>query len=143
MQAFTLHANHPDREIERAMLSAFIDKLPVGKSWRIRIDRYVKSRTDPQNRALWGVAYPALEAATGFTKDELHVAFCRQFFGSVTVEVFGQTIVRPVRTTTTDEDGRADKISTAQFSEFYALVQRIGAESGVYVPDPDPMREAA
>jgi hypothetical protein len=58
---------------------------------------------------------------------------CEKFFG--TKEILGST--KPIRTTTTDESGKRDVIPMDKFQEFYAMAQRIGAELGVYVPDPD------
>lgn len=138
---FTLWKDDSGRNNDRIRSNAheFIDRLPESKSWTIEIKQHVKRRSDSQNRSLFGVAYPPLESETGHTKDELHEAFCRRFFGSVDTEIMGQVVTRPFRTTTTDENGRRDVIPAGQFVEFYAMVQQIGAEAGVYVPDPDPM----
>lgn len=127
------------REEIRRNLKAHIDRLEGSKSWRIEIKRAVKERTDVQNHALFGVAYPALEKETGFTKDELHFSFCCRFFGTVTKEVLGKTIYRPYRTTTNDAYGERDVLSTEEFARFYDMVQMVGAEAGIVVPDPDPL----
>ena len=136
---FVLHKNHPGRAHVASNLHAFIDKLPATRSYQVEVKEYRKERTDPQNHALFGVAYPALERETGFTKDELHEAFCKRFFGTVEKEFGGQVISKPYRTTTTGPDGRRDVIGTAEFAKFYDMVQQVGAECGVYVPDPDPL----
>jgi hypothetical protein len=139
MQKFILHAGDDERMRVLANCCKWLGELPVTKSWEVTIKRYVKARTDPQNHALFGVAYPVLSAETGFTKDELHEAFCKRFFGTVDREVMGQMQSKPFRTTTTGADGRRDVISTEQFSDFYAMVQQVGSEAGVFVPDPDPL----
>lgn len=139
-QHFTLPANKPDdRDRILSNLLAFIDRLPDSKSWRITIDLARKGRSDQQNRALFGVAYPILADATGYTVDELHAAFCRKFFGTTCREIAGIVIERPVRTTTTNEQGKRELMLAEQFSAFYAMVQRDAAEIGVDVPDPDPL----
>lgn len=135
---FILHAGDDERMRILANCCHFLGTLPPTKSWKIEISEYRKSRTDPQNHALFGVAYPALEAATGFTKDELHEAFCRRHFGSVAVEVMGQVVSRPFRTTTTDENGKRDVIGREEFGRFYDMVMQVGAEAGIYVPAPVP-----
>lgn len=142
-QTFILHKGHPDRELVKGNAQAFLDRLPESHSWRVTVERYVKTRTDPQNHALFGVAYPPLVEATGHTKDELHEAFCRRFFGTVERDVCGQRITRPLRTTTTDENGRRNVIDAGAFSDFYAMVQQVGSEAGVFVPDPDPLHAEA
>ena len=137
-QSYVLHKSDPRRDAIRANLHAFVDRLPETKSWRVDVKEYRKDRTDAQNAALFGVAYPAFRD-TGYTPDELHDAFCRRFFGTVEREVMGETVVVPRRTTTRDSRGARDVISRDDFSDFYRMVQQVGAEAGIDVPDPDPM----
>jgi hypothetical protein len=124
-------------------LHRFLDALPDNKAWDIRIKLYRRSRSDNQNAALWRVAYPPLCEHTGYLAEELHEAMCIGFFGGVEYEVMGVPKIRPRRTTTKDEDGKRDVLDTKAFSEFFAYVQQRGAECGVFIPDPDPMRRAA
>lgn len=137
-EKYTLNANGPEREQVKANVHAFIDRLPAHKSFRVEIKEARKERTPPQNAALWGLAYPRLTEATGYTAEELHHEFCGRFFGWDVVTVFGQQRRRPRRTTTTNEQGERDVLGTRDFAEFYNLVQRIAAEAGIDVPDPDP-----
>lgn len=138
-QKYTLNANGPERSQVLANAHAFIDRLPLRKSWRIEIKEARKERSGDQNAALWAAAYPVLCEATGYTPDELHDAFCRRFFGSVDRDVMGQTVSRARRTTTTNEQGERDVMPAADFARFYDMVQQVGAEAGVDVPSPDPM----
>ena len=49
----------------------------------------------------------------------------------------------PLEHVTKDEEGKPDEISVGDALEFYAFLQRRGAEVGCFVPDPDPFwREA-
>lgn len=139
MQCYQLNANGPERAQVLANLIAFAQRLPLGKSWRVEIKEARKERSGEQNAALWGVAYPALSDATGYTPDELHEAFCRRFFGTVEHEVMGQVMTRPRRTTTTNEAGERDVIGAGDFAKFYDMVQMVGAGAGVDVPSPDPL----
>lgn len=137
-QKYTLNANGPERDNVLANMHALVDRLPAKKSWRIEIKEARKERTDDQNRALFGCAYPAIKAVTGDDIDDLHESFCGKFFGWVDREVMGEVKRRPFRTTTTDEQGERDVLPTTVFAEFYNTVQRIAAEVGIDVPDPDP-----
>lgn len=139
MQRYQLNAGGPERDQVRANIHAFIDRLPVSKSWRIEIKEARRERSGDQNNALWGVAYPALCEATGYEPDELHDALCRKFFGTTTRDVMGVRITRAVRTTTTNADGERDVMSAGEFADFYSMVQQVGAEAGIDVPNPDPM----
>ena len=43
----------------------------------------------------------------------------------------------PRRTTTRDENGKRDVLKAGPFSDFVAMVQRVGAQAGVFIPDPE------
>lgn len=131
MNTITLPRCEQERDLTK--LIAFLRALPKEKPWRVRIDELKGDRTDYQNNALFGVAYPPLCAHVGCRPDELHELMCEKFFG--TKSIFGKTF--PIRSTTTDENGKRDVIAYDRFSEFYAMVQQVGAECGVWIPDPD------
>jgi hypothetical protein len=138
-QTFLLEKGSDLRASVLANAHQFLDRLPATKSWRLEIKEARKERTDLQNDALFGVAYLVLMQQTGYTKDEMHEAFCKRFFGTVEREVFGSVSTRPYRTTTTNERGERDVMEAVDFGYFYDMVQQVGAEAGVFVPDPDPM----
>ncbi len=122
-----------------ASLIGFLSALPTDKEFQVTIGGVKKERSDLQNRALWGCAYKTLRDATGNDPEDLHTYFCGEFFSWVEYDVMGQKRRRPFRTTTRDENGKRDVISTLQLSDFYQFVQIRSAETvGVYIPDPDP-----
>lgn len=131
METIILPRVEQERPLSRVV--AFLAALPRQKAWRLRIDELKGDRTDHQNGALFGVAYKPLCSHIGCMPDELHEIMCERFFGTKTV--FGKSF--PIRTTTTDEDGKRDVISWDKFSEFYAMIQQVGSELGVWIPDPD------
>jgi len=121
-------------------LMAFLSALDVTKDFQVTIGLVKKERSDLQNRALWGCAYKTLRDATGNDPEDLHTYFCGEYFGWVEYEVMGATRKRPRRSTTKDENGKRDVISTIHLQDFYGFIQQRSAETvGVYVPDPDPM----
>ena len=124
-----------EQERSLARVIAFLSALPKNKAWKLTISELRGDRSDRQNNALHGVAYPPLCEAIGCTKYELHHIMCERFFG--TKSVMGREL--PRRTTTTNEDGKRDVISWDEFSKFYAMVQQIGAEmpNPIWIPDPD------
>lgn len=117
---------------------AAIEQLDTKKTFVVEIKRYQKPRSNVQNKALWGCAYRALREQTGNEPDDLHMFFCGEFFGWVTVDVMGLAKKRPRRTTTHDEDGKRALMSTLWFYDFYEFIQQRSAENGFDVPDPDP-----
>jgi hypothetical protein len=130
-------------------LRAFLLTALPGKPLRVTVEQHRKRRSDEQNGYLFGVAYKALCEATGYDVEDVHEFMLGEHFGWVDKRVpksakFPQGIERvPRRTTTRNESGKRQVLSTVEFAEYVDHVQRFGAEHGVFIPDPDPMREAA
>ena len=110
-------------------LMAFIDRLPMARKWKVVVDLYKKTRSNEQNRYLWGVAYKALEDATGQPKEDWHDYFLGEHFGWETTELFGKKKLRPLK--------RSSKLTTSEFCDYVAFIQQRAAENGLYVPDPN------
>lgn len=127
-----------DREAAAERARHMILTLSPGKDLEVSIGLVKKERTDPQNKALFGHAYKIIKNETGADIEQLHREFCIEFFGEIIDEVFGVTIRRPYRTTTTGPDGKRDVIEVSLFCEFFEHVRRVAAEYDVYIPDPDP-----
>lgn len=134
---FIFNADNRDAIIAR--LTKFLISWPTSKPCEITVRRFVRSRSNKQNAALWGVAYAVLGEATGYRAEEMHAYFCGEYFGWNDHAMFGQRKRTPRRTTTTNEQGERDVLSTEDFCEFYAFIQQRAAETvQVNVPDPDP-----
>lgn len=129
-QTFRLPAT--DRQRIADNLHAFVMQALPGKELRVEVSEYRKRRSQDQNAALWGVAYKTLHDATGNDADDLHTFFLGEWAGWETIDVMGQKRRVPLR--------RSSKMTTVEFSEFYAFIQQRSAETvGVFIPDPDPM----
>jgi hypothetical protein len=120
------------RAVER--VAGFLSRLPIDKAWRVSVTEQKRARTSNQNRFLWGVAYSTIlreagEALAGWDADDLHEYFLGEHFGWETLEGFGRKRLRPLR--------RSSKLSTLEFSDYVAFVQRKAADLGIFVPDPD------
>lgn len=137
MSKFILHANDKNRAQILANAVSFLHQLPDTKSWELTIEPHKREYTGKQRRSIFGPAYKALMEFSGLDGDEekrqLHFWMCGEFFGWKHGD-FGQ---RPIRTTTKDENGKKNPISTAEAVRFYEFLQRKGAEVGCYVPEPD------
>lgn len=114
-----------------AALGRFLFACHPGKALAVSVEVEKAERSDRQNKALFGHAYKVIAAEVGLSGkaelDKLHADFCCRFFGERRVSVLGKVHIYPVRTTTTDEAGKRDVISAAEFSAFYADVERIAA----------------
>ena len=139
-QKYTLHANGPERGQVLANAIAFLQRLPLSKSWKIEVKEARKERTLSQCNAMFGVAYAAIMEATGLEgdaeKEQLHRNFCGDFFGWIDKPMLGRV---PMRTTTRNERGERDVIDTAAMARFYEFIQRQVAEYGIDCPSPDPL----
>ena len=88
-----------------------------------------KRRSEQQNRYLWGCVYPAiLKHLPGWDPEDIHEFCLGSWSGWEIVEGLGKRRQRPVR--------RSSALSTVEFMEFVAHIQRTMAERGIDVPDP-------
>jgi len=123
-------------------LGRFLLAFSPGKELSVEVELVKAERSSRQNKALFGHAYKVIGQAVGLSGrkelEGLHEDFCKAFYGKRTVSVLGELQSLPVRTTTTDENGKRDVISAAEFSQFYADVERKAAEFGIFIPAPNP-----
>jgi len=130
---FTLPKLLPrDRAIER--VAGFLARLPQDRAWRVSVTEQKRRRTSQQNRYLFGVVYPSIltgggEALRGWDASDIHEYMLGECFGWETVEGFGRKRLKPLK--------RSAKLTTLEFSDFVAFIQRKAAEFGVYVPEPE------
>ena len=137
------------REGVIARVSRLLYELPLDKAWRVQVAECKAPRSDAQNRYLNGVCYKALGDAIGYERDEISEFLCGAFFGWKEKRVpkkpsnpLGLESV-PLRTTTTDLEGRRSVLSKGEFAEYVAFIQRFAASKGVVIPDPEQQEEAA
>lgn len=136
-----------------ARIAKFLGDLSPAVAWRIEVTEAKSARSLAQNAYLNGVAYKLLSDATGYERDEISEFLCGAYWGWKDKRVpkkpscpEGVESV-PVRTTTTDENGKRSVLGKLEFADYVAFVQRFAAKRGVYIPDPDQdyesKREAA
>ena len=128
-QSFTLPALPADRARIAANLHAFVMQALPGKQLRVTVDEFRKRRSDEQNRYLWGVCYAALRDATGQDVADWHEYMLGEWSGWESYMLFGKQRIRPMR--------RSKKLSTVEFAEYVAFIQRRAAEHGIYIADPE------
>ena len=107
----------------------YLAAVDLAHKWRVTVERYRKARSNEQNRYLWGVAYDALEKATGQPKQDWHEYMLGEHFGWEEVSLFGKKKIRPLN--------RSSKLSTVEFMDFVHFIQQRAAEHGLYIPDPN------
>lgn len=116
--------------------------LELGK-YQMEVKPIVKEKTDLQTHALFGVAYPAIMEVIGMRgnddKEELHMYWCGEYFGWKEYSILGKKKVKPIRTTTRNEEGKRDLIPAKVMADMYSFIQQRCAENGIDVPDPDPL----
>jgi hypothetical protein len=131
-----------NREDAIASFARLVQHFMPGRELVVKVEEFVPERSAKQRASLFGVAYRALMEQMGLSgareKDQLHADMCGEYFGWREKPGLGSTLRSPLRTTTTDENGRRDVLSVRQQMAFYAWIQRRAAEFGYDVPDPDP-----
>lgn len=128
-----LWANAP-REGRLENIMRFLSGLALDKTWEIVVKRHQKRRSNSQNAYLWGAVYPTIlkaggETLGGWTADDLHDYYLGVHFGTEVLHLNGRDYERPLR--------RSSKLSTLEFMEYVATVQREAAALGIFIPDPD------
>jgi len=104
-----------------------------GKRIRLTIEPSFNLRSNAQNRWLWGVAYRLLAEHTGHDEWEIH-EFCKLKFLPKIIELKGNNgdhITQIV-------GGSTAKLSTIEFNEYKEKIQKLAAELGCIIPDPEP-----
>lgn len=125
-------------------LSGFLRGLSPKRVWVVRVSQYRLTRSAKQNSYLNAVAYKILSDATGYERDDVSEYLCALHWGWKTQKCPKSPAYPrgfksvPIRTTTTNDLGEHDVLSTEEFGEYVEFVQRFGAERGIYIPDPDP-----
>lgn len=134
---FILDPKHPHRAQVVANAQAFIAGLDPGKAWAIEVKSHRKARSCEANAYHWGVVLPTLVRELGNSTDDWHEYMCGEYFGWRQLELGGRQISRPVRTTTTDQDGRRDVLDTRAFWLFVDFCMLRAGAAGVYIPQPN------
>ena len=114
-------------------------------AWQVTIEPVKDDRTNQQNKYLNGIAYKIISEYTGYERNEIHEAFLGRYFGWKIKRVPKKPSnpkgeeSKPIRTTTTNEAGKRDMLSTKDFWEYVEFLQRFAAERfQLVIPDPDP-----
>lgn len=125
-------------------LAAFLLSVFPGKPVRVKWEIARPDKTPSQNAYLWAVPYKLLSEVTGYEAEEIHEWNCGQQWGwkdrkrpKTPRSPEGVESV-PVRTTTRDENGMPNNCSADEMVELWSRAQRLGAQYGIFIPDPDP-----
>ena len=115
----------------------FLALLSDSHSWKIEVAQWRRPRSDPANAYHWGVVLPTLVREKGGTTEDWHELLCGEYFGWRKSEIGGKSLSRPIRTTTTDENGKRDVLDTSEFWRFVEFCRDMAAQGGVYVQGPN------
>jgi hypothetical protein len=109
-----------------AYVSALLREHDVDIVVKKRRDR----RSDQQNRYLWGVVYPTiLRHLEGWDAEDVHEFCLGEWSGWETLQGFGRKRLKPIK--------RSSKLTTVEFMDYVAHIQRTMAERCIYIPDPN------
>ena len=127
-QTFTVPVE--GRQATAQRIAAFIQSALPGKALRVTVEEVKRRRSDEQNKYWWGVVVATFcQRLEGWSPEDVHTYLCGEHFGWERIEGLGKVRLRPVR--------RSSKLSKAEFADLVAHAQQIGAEHGIYIPDPN------
>jgi len=136
-QTFIIHKDVSRINVVKNLIM-LIEALSETCAWSVEVKRYMRTRSSEQNRYLNGVAYKLLSEHTGYDRDDISEYLCGEYWGWLKKRKPGKKLVDvPVRTTTTNEDGKREVLGWDEFWDYVDYVQRFGSKHGVYIPDPD------
>lgn len=143
MPEFILQRGVRARALQLAL--KLLESLDEMVSWKVTIEPVKNTRSASQNDYLWAVPNKMISDATGYEVEEVHEYLCATRWGWKDKKVpktprnpDGVESV-PMRTTTTDENGKRCVLTTIEFSEYVDFVQRFAAKRlQLMIPDPDP-----
>jgi len=128
MQTFVLPKG--DRTSQEARIAAFLSGLSKERSWVVDVRQRVRTRSQQQNRYLWGICYPeVLKHLPGWEAEDIHEYFLGEWSGWEVIEGMGRKRMRPIK--------RSSNLSTTDFMNYVDFVQRKAAEHGIYIPSPN------
>ena len=97
-----------------------------GKRVTCEVKKFVKKRTDPQNKFYWAVVVDILSKELGYEKEEIHLML-RERFLRIHDEQHPDFVI--AKSTT--------KLNTQEFNEYIEAIQRWAAqELQIFIPDP-------
>ena len=143
MPDFLLPTHNRQHAIELAMTA--LSSLDTTVCWKVTVEPIKYDRSLSQNAYLWAVPNKMISEATGYEVDEVHEYLLGAYFGWREKRVpkkpsnpQGVESV-PRRTTTKNESGKRNVLSTKDFAEYVGFVQRFAAQKlHIVIPDPDP-----
>lgn len=132
------------RQVRAQRVATFLAGLAPARTWEVIVRPFKRTRSSQQNRYERGVACVLLSKVIGYEPDEIHEYLCGEYWGwkskgcpKTPNNPLGIKDV-PVRTTTIGLDGERDVLNKQDYWDFVEFVQRLGAQHGVVIPDPDP-----
>lgn len=118
-----------DREKALIKLALMLRSFAPGKPVKVEISQYHASRTNEQNRYLWGVCYKTLEDSTGQEASDWHEYMLGEWSGWEVYELMGQKRKRPAR--------RSSILNKVEFADYIDFIQKRAAQNGIHIPDPE------
>ena len=135
-QMFTMPAlMSREKLIQR--IATVLSGLSTDKAWLVQIGEHKPSRSQQQNKYLWGVIYRTILDAgqlQGWDADDLHEYLLGEWSGWEVIEGFGRKRMKPIR--------RSSALNKEEFSAYVDFIQRKMAELGIFIPDADKMLAA-
>ncbi len=128
MKSFTL-LKGVDRVYSLEVAMKGLSELSLDQTWSLYVKENKITRSEQQNRYLWGLVYKTIAAhLQGWDAEDIHEYCLGEWSGWETVEGFGRKRMKPLR--------RSSNLNKQEFSDYVDFIQRHMAEKGIVIPDP-------
>lgn len=104
----------------------------------LNIQKWYKKRTNPENRYLWGVVYPAIADYSGMSADEAH-DFCKTEFLKIKFHILNKETGELIEK---ERIGSTAKLTTIEFEVYTENIRRFFLLNfGLIIPLPNEIIE--
>ena len=117
----------PDTNVMKNLM-VDLGNLNPHKAWQVEVKEYNKKRSNPQNALMWKWIN-IISGYTGYTEEELHEGFKRNYIGADSgKDMFGNEYIKAKSST---------KLNTKEFSEYMNKIEQFALLNDIRLPTPD------
>lgn len=137
-------SGHKQRCLDIERVVHALEELPCEREWKVVVEPVRSKRSTDANEYYWGCVIEMISNVTGYEPEEVHEYLCGLRWGWKQKKVPktphnpGGIEDIPVRTTTTDAQGKRCVLTIMEFYEYVEFCRRFASiKLALNIPDPD------
>lgn len=116
-------------ELNRQAIENYLNAVKWDGSMMMEVKKVSSKRSLKQNNLYW-MWLGVISKDTGYTSNELHVAFRKKYLQPITIEAFGEKHEELPSTT---------KLKVGEFTEYLNEIENLVADIGIVLPHPEDL----